>query len=300
MNRRAVLALAASGMTAAIAGCSAPSVSYQMEELEWNNLYDALTTETDPDDDAFDLINQSNGGTTPVTIDGEVAPVNEGIYHHEDNAYYVTYEKGDITSEQVEVLLITEQADQSNDLQYSDLPKQDADSVAELVTSDRDRMSFLYSEEEVNSSEIIDESLDYGEYRDIDDLAGADIAAVTVSYDGDSWHVVGVKGPTIPTHEYEYTVSLVAENESAFTDWVEEELLIDLDGVSGDQREIVEDAIDGGYQSHSVETPYVELTDLFYGNRSIGEVDQTGGEWVVEYDGVLYRAELHHPATVRD
>jgi hypothetical protein len=55
----------------------------------------------------------------------------------------------------------------------------------------------------------------------------------------------------------------------------------------------VEEAIDGGYYEGSSAEEFVSLVERFREHRAVRS-DEWGGEWLVEYDGTVYLADLRH------
>ena len=117
-----------------------------------------------------------------------------------------------------------------------------------------------------------------------------------VVHDGARFSVTAERGPEVERNEYRYTLDPVADSREAFLDWTRETYLFTLDGLTDDEREVVDDAIDGGY-SENVEDAFESLARRFHEQRAL-EADENGGEWLVSYEGVDYHADMRHPARV--
>lgn len=67
------------------------------------------------------------------------------------------------------------------------------------------------------------------------------------------------------------------------------EYLFTLTGLSGSEREVVEEATSGGYYQDS--DAFKSVVDRFRDQKGL-EVSDTDGSWLVEYQGVSYVADI--------
>jgi hypothetical protein len=85
---------------------------------------------------------------------------------------------------------------------------------------------------------------------------------------------------------YTVTAEAVARSTGTFVDRVLDRQGVVLDGLSTEQREVVEAAIDGGYDACE---PYSEAFDGLLDRLSTGEYDWAS---FVRYEGTWYVAEV--------
>lgn len=78
-----------------------------------------------------------------------------------------------------------------------------------------------------------------------------------------------------------------------FLEWVRDTHLFELEGLSEEERAVVEEAIEDGYYEDGTEEGFESLAERFHEHRAI-ESDEWGGEWLVEYEGIEYLADLSH------
>lgn len=115
---------------------------------------------------------------------------------------------------------------------------------------------------------------------DMDDASAADI----VVHDGNRYRVA-VDSRTAPEAEYRYEVTEVASGVESFADQVREEYLFTLTGLSDAEREVVEEAIDGGYFQD--DDAFRSVTDRIRQHEAI-DLDDFFGTWLLAYEGVEY------------
>jgi hypothetical protein len=94
--------------------------------------------------------------------------------------------------------------------------------------------------------------------------------------------------------DYRYEAEEIAASAEAFGAAVREEYAFELSGLTDAEREIVEEAIDGGYYEGEVTDAFASLARRFR-ERPAVESDERGGEWVARYEGAVYWADLQHP-----
>ncbi|MDZ7688178.1 MAG: hypothetical protein U5J64_05540 [Halobacteriales archaeon] len=118
--------------------------------------------------------------------------------------------------------------------------------------------------------------------------------AHTVVAEGVRYTVEAERGETVPNRGYTYRFEEVADSRDEYVSWMRDEFTFTLEDLSDDERAVVEEAVDGGYYEGSVNDAFASLVERFREHRPIRS-DEWGGEWLVEYDGTVYIAELRHP-----
>jgi len=60
------------------------------------------------------------------------------------------------------------------------------------------------------------------------------------------------------------------------------------------ERGILDEAVEDGYYEGTVEEDFTSLARRFSSHRAVNS-DEWGDDWLVEYEGTLYVADLSHP-----
>lgn len=111
-----------------------------------------------------------------------------------------------------------------------------------------------------------------------------------VTWDDRIYHITVHREETVQTSVYEYTASLTAANAKRFRELIASQYLVHLDGLTPEERTILEEAIDDRYyeRTESQLPPFERLWDRLGQNT----VPESGGRYFVEYEGERYGLEL--------
>jgi len=290
VGRRGFLALTATGVAAFLTGCADPQAVLILNEATDEELADTAR-EMGSDEEEAEVVREAVEGNGTYVGSGRVPPMRmEGsqpiLY---DGRYYDVQMESETVSEDVEYILRVKYVGDDpieGETEYDALPEADRDALSEVFPADEtdafeETTSHLYTEEE----------------RDESVLVGS--GAQTVVAGGVRYTVETERGETIDRRKYVYGFEEVADSRDEYVSWMREEFPFVLNDMSEAERAVVEEAIDGGYYEGGVNDAFASLVERFRDHRAIRS-DEWGGEWLVEYDGTVYIAELRHPPSELD
>jgi len=308
MHRRALLATAATSLSAIVAGCSSVDESaggnsateLPTARLELTTIPDAqLPTEVlytvrpgDRDGAPAELLDQILEGDTTTEATDPPLPAQRHIAYQEA-VYELSHEVIEETAATeyvVRVDVVTESVTETEAIEFAELPAVDRDKFAANGLADGGTVgvitSFLYTDAEREESVLVPES-DYSYIR-WDDGTEAE------------WAVD--EGHDRTLNSYRYTGEQVA-TAAEYGQQMRERFAFDLSGLSEAQREIVETAIaDESYSTETDETPsdaFAELIDQFRDQEQVRGLDEDGdgnddpsGRYLVRYQDEVYWTAL--------
>lgn len=227
------------------------------------------------------------GPLTETTIAGE--RIDNGTYVRANETYYL--------------LTVTETDERRLDgydfeIEYDSevTPGDGAHTVAyaDLPAADRRAFDYLHPDRDVSGARSFSGGNDYA-YRNASAEASSvflDRGTVWVEYEGSSYNVTVAVETAVPEYDYRYTATEVAANESAWLDYAVATHVRNLTLETGDQRDVVQTAIDGEYHN-CTQTPTGDFGTVV--DRLDAEEDgYIGGTEYVRYDGTYYHVELVH------
>lgn len=306
MRRRALLAAAASSLSAIVAGCTSPggfsgsnaAAEAPTARLELTTIADAkLPTKVlytvrpaEGNDATAQLFDRILDGGTKTKATRPPLPKQQHIAYQE-GVYELSYEvveETPATSYSVKVDIVTDSVIEAKAIQFADLPEVDQKEFAEHGLADGDPVgigtTFLYTDTEREQSVLVPES-EYS-YITWDDGTEAE------------WVVDDAYDTTLNT--YRYTAEQVA-TAADYGQQMRERFTFERSGLPEAQRDIVETAItDGQYIVGPGETPsdaLVALADRFRGHEQAHGLDEDGegdlsGTYLVRYQGDVYWTTL--------
>lgn len=290
MRRRAFLATAATALPIALAGCAHPTDgSLSMGAVENNSaIADRYAGSADGlSPELQDLVAATIDGREPRT-EGTTPELESPRPVEYEGAYYqITHEVvGSRLAMRYDVRVDYDPESQPDRvIAYPDLPAADTEALDGLIppaerrdrTSDGFDIGRGYTYPEDAESVLRD-----GEYGG-------------VSYEGTTYGVNVEEGREVTVNTYVYHAEQVAESASELGQQLRERYHFTLSGLSGAERDIVEQAIEGTYFPDSdVPDAFRSLSDRFRVHDGI-VVDEYSGTWLAEYDGTMYWADLQYP-----
>ena len=285
VGRRGFLALTASGFAAVFTGCADPQAVLILDEATDEEIAETAR-EMGSEDDEAEVVREAVEGNGTYVDTGRVPPMRmEGsqpvLY---DGRYYDVQMESEKVSEDAEYVLYVEYVGDEpaeNETEYDALPEADRDALSELLPPEEpegfeDETGSLYTEDERDESVLVGES------------------AQTVVVEGGRYNVETERGETVDRKEYVYNFDEVAGSRDEYVSWMRDEFTFVLKDLSDDERAVVRESIEEGYYEGGVNDTFASLVERFRDHRAIRS-DEWGGEWLVEYDGTVYIAELRHP-----
>lgn len=281
LGRRGFCA-ALTGAAVGLSGCVDPEAVLTMEEVDDQGIADNVATGLSPTETeaVAEAVENGSATTTDVTVpfDGGRPVEHEGSYYEVE-----TEEVGTETVMRYTVAVSApEEDDEYNAVKFDELPEVDRDKFDSLLRMNEGREREVraetsYTEEEAEDSVLVPEE-DYNAVRKEDTVL-----------------LLQVDGPDeSEVSEVRYTAEPLAQTAEELADWARDSYLWELSELDAGEREIVEEAIDGGYYEGSVNEEFRSLARKFEGRPAVESTDW-GGYYLVEYEGDTYWTNLHRP-----
>jgi len=284
MKRRQVLAGTAGALSVTLAGCADARAVLTMDAVSDGDIASRTSVSWPGSSEKRGLVRRAvenssataTGAFPPIDVDGPVAF--EGAYYELSRS---RRRVGDVVRFEIELDRAPDAPDDGT-VAFEALPQVDRAFLDDIVPPPPDRdlplgKGTIYDENEVEASALVRDQ----EFR-------------AVSRAGDRYSVDVLDYESVAGYEYAYEASLLAGDETALADWARSEYQFELSGLPESEREIVDEAIDGGYYDGSVSDDFSSLAERFRAHDAVYPSDW-GGEFLVRYDGTDYWADLQHP-----
>jgi hypothetical protein len=156
----------------------------------------------------------------------------------------------------------------------------------ELPAVDRQRLDPIISDDNPPSGDGYDVGIGYGTAAEVGDgsVFVPERQYDIIVHDGDRYRVT-VSTRTTTETKYRYEATEVASGVDSFADQIRDQYLFTLTGLSEAEREVVEEAIDGGYFQD--DEAFRSVTDRIREHEGI-EVTDSYGTWLLAYEQVEY------------
>jgi len=281
ITRRGLMRSAAGASVVVLAGCADPRAVLELDEATGEVLADRVAL--DSDDEVVRRTVENGSYTTEGDLSGLEAPIDDRPVVYNGAYYDLTVDSEVVSEDRLYALRVENVGGSSVDgeLSYDELPEGDREALSRVFEEEGSAeegfeggAEYPYTEDEYERSELID--------------------GATVVYEGRRYDVEGEQLEVMERNEYTYTAEEVAGDADAFADWARDEYGFVLDDLSEEERAVVEDALDGGYYEGSAGEGFRSLVDRFLEHEPVTR-DEFRGEWVVEYEGTTYYAELYGP-----
>jgi hypothetical protein len=280
MRRRAILAGGAALLAFPLAGCAHPSSVLDMEVATDRKLATEAAQSVESGSEEYSLVSDAvaNGSATvsdrspPLDADEPVAF--EGAY------YEVSITELDSSEATWHELRIdyspAETTPESGAIADDDLPAVDREALGQLLSLERPPES---------------EELDAGRVHDYPENATVESVFVpTQEYDiivsdGNRYRIDVSERP-VEEGRYQYELALTADSRSAFAEQLRSEFQFRLTGLSGDERSVVEEAIEGTYFSGDSDA-FESVVSRLLAHDALEQRDYAG-TWLAAYEGTAY------------
>ncbi len=164
-------------------------------------------------------------------------------------------------------------------------PDRGAIAFEDLPEVDRQRLARILEENPPDNAGY-DVGVDYGTAEEV----GTALVFVpeqrydVLVYEGERYRVA-VESETVEQGRYRYEVTELAASTDAFADQVRDRYLFVLEGLSENERAVVEEAIDDAYLEE--DDAFRSVVEKIRDHDAI-ELDDFYGTWLVAYDGTEY------------
>lgn len=279
MRRRQLLTGGTTLLATAVAGCGHPSVVLDMDDATAADIANQVSISPEPGSAEYTVVSAAieNGSSTrrgrselfdrtdTVRIGDSFYEVSETPLESSEVTVYevrIDFDPADSTAEIGEIA-------------YEELP-----------AADRQRLDPIISDDNPPSGDGYDVGIGYGTTQEVGD---GSVFVPEQQYDiivhnGDRYRV-GVSTRTTTETEYRYEATAVTSGVDSFADRVRDQYLFTLTGLSEAEREVVEEAIDGGYFQD--DEAFRSVTNRIREHEGL-DVTDSYGTWLLEYEQVEY------------
>lgn len=287
MRRRQVLATGALLLAGPLAGCADPAGVLELVAVDDAELAErASRSGAGLPEERGRVVREAveNGSGT---IEDTYPPVEDGLPVALDGRYYdldwTVVEERTVTLYDVEIDYDPADTDGSS-VGFDELPAVDRDALGGLVPPRTDRRvegtdlgaGVRYSPAEAEASVLVPEQ----QYE-------------FVVHDGTRYRLETDDGRDVTVQTFEYTAREVASSAEAYAAHLRARYLFELSGLSDAEREVVEEAIDGGYYAgDDGDDAFRSVTERTRSHDAV-RADEYDGEWLLRYDGTVYWADLY-------
>jgi len=289
MHRRTFLATTATALVLPLAGCAHPTDgSLSMRALETDSaIADRYAGSTDNlSGDRYELVESAIAGETP-TREGRRPPYEASRPLEHEGAYYeVTHDVIDSrTAIRYNIRVDYDpESRPSSVIAYADLPAVDKRALEGQVPPP----------EEPPTGEGFDLDSTYRYPNEDGSVLVPEQQYDGISYESITYRIGIDENREVTVQTYEYSAAQVAESAPDFGEQLRDRYLFTLEGLSADEREIVE-AADRIYRPDGqVSDAFRSLADRFRDQEGI-ETTEHGGTWLAEYNGTVYWVDLQYP-----
>ncbi|WP_146417946.1 hypothetical protein [Haloarcula hispanica] len=275
MRRRQFLASGTALLSVAVAGCGHPSVVLDMDDGTATDIADEVSISPDSESAEYTVVSAAieNGSATrrgrnelfdqidTVRIDDAFYEVSETALESSDVTVYEVRIDFDPANSTAEI----------GEIAYEELP-----------TADRQRLDPIISDDNPPTGDGYDVGVGYGTAEEVGDgsVFVPERQYDIIVHDGDRYRVT-VSTRTTTETEYRYEATEVASGVASFADQIRDQYLFTLSGLSDAEREVVEEAIDGGYFEDN--EAFQSVTDRIREHEGI-EVTDSYGTWLLAYE----------------
>lgn len=298
MQRQMLYALVGLAVLASLAGCSAAG-SLSMDPVDDDEELAELTSRSPeetgyPDEEARAIVERALENGT-ATANGTEPPVSEGLPVAAGGSYYdLGWEIVDSHTEyDVGFMMDINATDVSGEtIPVEELPEPDRRAVQELIDEMETRQPEPREGFEVETGA-----------RYTDAAVRESVLVESQTYNGvvseGETYRIRVESRSVTVNTYEYSATTVAANTSAYAAQLRQSYDFTLNSLSGDERDIVDEAANGTYYADSTDDDaFDSLVDRFIAHDAL-ERDRDG-KWLVRYDGQLYVATMDYSQFVED
>lgn len=290
MRRRHYLATTAALLAGPLAGCAHPTAILEMDTVSDAEIAERASRTVTRHPAHRDVVADAvENGTANAT--GRSPPLEPGLPVEYEGRYYeldvTETDRREATEYGISIDYDPGTATPGGEVvDYAELPAVDRAAMDSLLPPPEDAnggdgtdfgVAHAYSEEEAAASVLVPEQ----EYD-------------AVRYEGEHYPIRTDDGRTVTVSDYRYRATAVAATAAEYAAWVRESYRFTLSGLSDAEREVVEQAIDGGYHEGSVEDAFASVARRFHDHEPVKGRDG-GGNWLVRYEGSEYWADLQHP-----
>lgn len=279
MRRRQFLAGGTTLLAAAVAGCGHPSVVLDMDDATAADIANQVSISPDPESAEYAVVSAAieNGsatrrGRSELFDRTDTVRINDSFYEVSETPL----ESNEVTVYEVRIDFDpSDSAAEIDEIAYEELP-----------AADRQRLDPIIADEEPPTGEGYDVGVGYGTAEEVGDgsVFVPEQQYDIIVHDGDRYRVT-VSTRTTTETEYRYEATEVASGVDSFADRIRDQYLFALTGLSDAEREVVEEAIDGGYFED--DEAFRAVTDRIRDHEGI-EVTDSYGTWLLEYEQVEY------------
>ncbi len=292
VHRRQYLATTAL-LTVPLAGCAHPSNVLDMQEATPDRLAAETSRSISPESDAHAILQEvvENGSATAAGISRPIdtdEPVEFQGRYYDVSATEIG--RRDRTSYDIRVDYDPEETastESRGSIAYADLPEVDKTALDGLIPPQGDPPR--------------NEGFDMGtRYVYPENATDASVLVPTQQYEfiehQGATYRVQLESETVEEVTYRYEMTEIAPSTAAYAERIRSEFLFPLSGLSSAEREVVEEAIDGGYFDGATDA-FRSVVSRLRAHRGL-ETSDSYGTWLPEYEGTAYITYAEFPSDI--
>ncbi|WP_435101474.1 hypothetical protein [Halarchaeum sp. P4] len=294
MRHRLVLALGALAVLAMLGGCSSAG-SLELTAVNDTALAEEASHDAPPlSANASDSPDGPPSVVTRAIVNGSVtaesrSPRVESDYPFEYDGNYYTLTHEAVAQREATAVDVTVDYDPANHsgstLAYADLPSVDRRALESLL---------LPGERQTEGYDV-GASVTYTDAQRANSTFDFDAGTTYVlAYEGERYRLRIDEVRSVELTTYRYETRQVAESPEAYARALKADHLFTLTGLSDAERSVVTEARNGTYYATDTDDAAFRTVLNRFRNHSAVHREHGSGEWVVEYDGQVYWAELSY------
>ncbi|MGB9985529.1 hypothetical protein [Salarchaeum japonicum] len=285
MRRREFLAGGTALLALPLAGCAHPPVVLDMEKATPDRIADERSLAPDPGSEEYEVVAAAAeaGENESVTrshrndlfYDTDTVRVNNTVYEVSETPIETT----EVTEYELHIDFNPDDATATRgEIAYTDLPQ-----------ADKELLDIVVTDESKRTVDGVDITVNYGTAAEAgDSVFVPDPQYDILVYNGDRYRVTVTSQQSTRT-TYRYDVTTVADSVGAFVDRIREQYRFTLSGLSAAERDVVDDAIEGGYFEES--EAFQSVAERFRAYDALSRSDSYG-TWLVRYESTEYLAYI--------
>ncbi|OAQ51350.1 hypothetical protein HTG_17590 [Natrinema mahii] len=279
MRRRQFLASGTALLSVVVAGCAHPPVVLDLDEATAEDIAAEVSVTVEPGSEEYTLVESALENGSAVRSERDELFDRADTVRFEDSFYDVSETRlasGERTVYEVFIAVDpVNSTPELGEIEYNDLPETDRQHLDQIVSKDRTRG---------------EDGSDIGvEYGTGEKVGTGSVFVPEQQYDilvhNGNRYRISVDSRTPSETLYRYEVSEVASGVEPFADQVRDRYQFTLTGLSDAERDVVEEAIDGGYFQD--DDAFRSVVDRIRNHRGINVADFYG-TWLLEYERAEY------------
>ncbi|WP_049939668.1 hypothetical protein [Natronomonas pharaonis] len=287
ISRRRLLVGGAAALGSALAGCPSPTPGGALEmhpAPDGTAVAEAATRSIDPERHRREaaVLDAALADTAAVITDERPPLSADRPVLYGATVYDVSVTEGPTDPVDRYLAVVSPSTNGRDRIEYEELPSIDRIALADLKRHEVELGDAAFDED-------FEMAFDYYWYDEA--ALSASVLVPDPEYDvivGTTAFNIAPQAETVTLTDFEYSATVRSDDPAAFGDRLAADATVVFEGLSDDERALVEDALDDGRTVVGLDNEaYVALGERLLAHDPIYETNRQG-EWLVEYDGENY------------